>query len=218
VAIEYAKGKTTVSAKLKVLTASMAGVLVLLGAGTLLSWQVAPLLAWDVAAVVYVVWTWTALWPLSGKLTASHAVREDPSRPAADGVVLTASLASLVAVVTVLLGASSAQGSSKLLLVALGVISVVVGWVTVHTLFALHYAELYYRDTPGGVQFDGTPQPSYKDFAYLSFTVGMTFQVSDTGFQNTGFRRAALKHSLVSYLFGTIIVATTINLVAGLIK
>lgn len=216
--VEYVKGKTTSTAKLKVTVAGIAGLIVLLATGLLGSWRLAPLLAWDTAALIYAVWMWTTIWPMSGTVTASHALREDPSRAAASAVVLSASIASLVAVAFVLAGASSAQGASKLLQVGLGVVSVVVSWIIVHTIFALNYAEMYYDGTHGGVDFTGTTDPSYKDFAYLAFTVGMTFQVSDTGFKTTEFRRTALHHSLISYLFGTIIVATTINLIAGLTK
>jgi uncharacterized membrane protein len=215
-AVEYANGQKTISAKLKVSVAGVAGLLVLLGAGTAFSWSLAPLVGWDTAALIYALWTWATLWPMSSNITASHAVREDPSRATASAVVLGASLASLVAVGVVLAGAANSGGASKLLQVGFGVMSVVIGWIIVHTIFALHYAELYYKGTPGGVDFPHTPKPSYKDFAYLAFTVGMTFQVSDTGFQTTEFRRAALRHSLISYLFGTVIVATTINLIAGL--
>lgn len=217
-AIQYAEGKQTTSAKLKVGVAALAGIIVLSTVGLGLSWRVAPLLAWDTMALLYIIWTWLSVGRMDGETTGNHAVREDPSRAAASVVVLAASIASLGAVGLVLAGSSSAEGAAKLLLAALGIASVVLSWLTVHTIFMLNYAELYYDGTRGGVEFGGTSQPSYKDFAYLAFTVGMTFQVSDTGFQTTEFRRMALRHALFSYLFGTIIVATTINLVAGLTK
>jgi uncharacterized membrane protein len=215
-AIKYAKDKTTSTAKLKIAVAGTTGIIVALATGVLASWQLAPLLGWDAAALVYIIWLWAQVWPMDGGLTAKHAVREDPSRTAADSIVLAASVASLATVGVVLAGAADLQGGAKLLQVSLGITSVVLAWLVVHTLFALRYAELYYRDQPGGVDFPKTPDPSYQDFAYLAFTVGMTFQVSDTGFQTTAFRRTALRHSLISYLFGTVIVATTINLIAGL--
>lgn len=217
-AINYLDGKKTSSAKLKVAVAAAVAVGVALITGALINWRLAPLLGWDAGALVYVIWIWSTVWPMSGSVTAGHAVREDPSRSTADAFVLVASIASLITVGIVLAGAADLQGWSKFLHVSLGVISVVVAWIVVHTLYALRYAELYYRDKPGGVEFPSTPEPCYKDFAYLAFTIGMTFQVSDTGFQTTDFRRTALRHSLISYLFGTVIVATTINLIAGLTK
>jgi uncharacterized membrane protein len=86
----------------------------------------------------------------------------------------------------------------------------------IHTVYALRYAEIYYRDPVGGVDFGDTKSPVYADFAYLAFTLGMTFQVSDTTLSRREFRAAALRQALLSYLFGTIIIATTINLIAGL--
>jgi uncharacterized membrane protein len=217
-AIKYGKNRTTSSAKLKVGVSALAGLVVLFTAGTWWSWALAPLLAWDASALIYVIWVSAVVWGMNGKDTAEHALREDPSRGVADTIILIASIASLAAVAAVLSRAQNAQGAGQLLLILLGVVSVIVDWVMVHTVFALRYAEFYYDGTPGGVEFGGTVQPSYQDFAYLAFTIGMTFQVSDTGFKSTQFRRLALRHALISYLFGTVIVATTINLIAGLTK
>jgi uncharacterized membrane protein len=100
-------------------------------------------------------------------------------------------------------------------LTGLGVISVVLAWVMVHTVFTLRYAHLYYSGN-GGIDFNEKDDPDYRDFAYLAFTIGMTYQVSDTDLQTKAIRRTALKQGLMSYLFGTTIIAMTINIVAGL--
>jgi uncharacterized membrane protein len=100
--------------------------------------------------------------------------------------------------------------------VGLGVASVVLSWALVHTLYTLRYAALYYGEPAGGIDFTSAEPPTYRDFAYLSFTIGMTFQVSDTPVQSPVMRRTVLRHALLSYLFGTGILATTINLVASL--
>ena len=103
----------------------------------------------------------------------------------------------------------------------LAVVSVALSWTLVQTLFTLRYAELYYGtgrkagSKVGGIDFNQSRPPQYTDFAYLATSLGMTYQVSDTALQNHGIRAEALKHSLLSYLFGTIILATTINLVVG---
>jgi uncharacterized membrane protein len=113
--------------------------------------------------------------------------------------------------------ASSAQGTAKAALAGLAILSVALSWLMLHTLFTLRYALLYYQDKPeGGVDFNQQEPPRYSDFAYLGFTLGMTFQVSDTDLQTTTIRATALRHALLSYLFGAIILATTINLIAGL--
>jgi uncharacterized membrane protein len=96
------------------------------------------------------------------------------------------------------------------------IVGVVLSWFTIHTLFTVRYARLYYTGDGGGVNFHQDAQPDYLDFAYLAFTIGMTFQVSDTDLQSLRMRHTALRHALLSYLFGAVILATTINLVAGL--
>ena len=91
-------------------------------------------------------------------------------------------------------------------------------WTVVQTVFTLHYARLYYGHPAGGIDFNQETPPGYGDFAYLAFTVGMTFQVSDTALQTSALRAAALRQALLSYLLGAVILATTINLVAGLLR
>lgn len=217
-AIIYGKDQRTTSAGLKVTVAALCGILTLPIVGMLLPLSLAPLIAFDVAALVFVLWTWLTIWPLGSKLTAQHAVRDDPSRSTSDLLVLLASMASLVAVGLVLFKAGSSVDATRIWLVVLGIISVILSWIVVHTLFSLRYAELYYHEPIGGIDFNGDNNPTYKDFAYVAFTLGMTFQVSDTAITNQKIRSTILRHALISYLFGTVIVATTINLIAGLIR
>jgi uncharacterized membrane protein len=96
-------------------------------------------------------------------------------------------------------------------------VSVVFSWLSVHTIFTLKYARLYYGDEVGGIEFNEEDGPDYVDFAYLAFTIGMTFQVSDTNLTAKPIRRTALRHALISYLFGAVIIAIVINIVASLL-
>jgi uncharacterized membrane protein len=178
--------------------------------------HIAPLVGWDSAAALYLSWVWTSILRLDPAQTAVRARREDPGRWIADGVLLSASVASLAAVGVVLIHAGHTSGQSKHLLIALGILSVIASWSVVHTVFTLRYAGLYYEGQPGGVDFNESEDPRYSDFAYLAFTLGMTFQVSDTDLQTKEMRATALRHALLSYVFGAVIIATTINLVAGL--
>jgi uncharacterized membrane protein len=86
----------------------------------------------------------------------------------------------------------------------------------VNTVFALKYARLYYSGGDGGIDFKETGRPAYSDFAYLAFTVGMTFGVTDTEPTSREIRKIALGHALLSYLFGTVVVAVAVNLVTNL--
>ena len=93
----------------------------------------------------------------------------------------------------------------------------VASWLAINLDFTLRYAHLYYSDPVGGVDFGGTSEPDYRDFAYLAFTIGMTYQVSDTDLLTCRFRRVLLLHALLSYLFGVVIIAAVINVSAGFI-
>ena len=176
----------------------------------------APAVGWDVAASIVLLWVWLTIWPMSSENTAAHATKEDPTRPMSDIILLGASVVSLAAVVILLLQAGSAKGATQDLLAAIGVATVALSWIVVHTIFTVRYALLYHSGHHGGIDFNQTTPPKYSDFAYLAFTLGMTFQVSDTDLKTPIIRATALRHALLSYLFGAVIVATTINLVAGL--
>ncbi|HEX6498706.1 MAG TPA: DUF1345 domain-containing protein [Micromonosporaceae bacterium] len=205
-----------ISARRRVAVAFAVGVAVAVPAGWFGSALLAPLIAWCVAAATYLTWVWLAIWRLDADRTARQAVREDPSRAAADVVLLSAAVASLAAVAIVVVRATHTSGTHKALQVFLVVASVLLAWTIVHTTFTLRYAHMYYTGPDGGVNFNQDAPPQYSDFAYLAFTVGMTFQVSDTNLTTPQMRATALRHALLSYLFGAVILATTINLVAGL--
>lgn len=179
----------------------------------LASWQVGLLAGWMGLALVFVVWMWATIWPMTAGDTAQHATREDTGRPVMDAVILLAAVASLGAVALVLLTPSS---QSKSLNAALGLLSVGLAWAAIQTLFTARYARLYYQEPLGGVSFGQDDPPQYSDFAYVAFTIGMTFQVSDTDITDTTIRATSLRHALLSYVFGVVIIAAMINLVAGL--
>jgi uncharacterized membrane protein len=193
------------------------GLLTAVLVGTGWSWSYAPSLGWAAACVTYLVWVWSVTGSLSPADTASHAGREDSGRAASDALLLAATLASFGGVVLILLEAGSAQGILKEGIIAVALASIALSWLLVHTLFTLRYAFLYYRDQ-AGVEFNEGTAPRYRDFAYLAFTVGMTFQVSDTNLSTQTMRSTVLRHAMISYLLGTIVLATAINLVAGLIR
>src|SRR4051812_10399912 len=135
-----------------------------------------------------------------------------------DLVLLSASVASLVAVGYTLVYAGNRSSSQKALTIGLAILAVALAWGAVHTVYTLRYAALYYGDPVGGIDFNGEDGPDYLDLAYFAFTVGMTFQVSDTDLSAKAIRRTVLRHALLSYLFGAVIVAVTINLVASLLN
>jgi uncharacterized membrane protein len=179
-------------------------------------WSVAALAGSDAAALVFVAWVWLGIARADATRTARLARAEDASRVTAEGVLVGAGAASLVAVVFTLAEAGDAAAPARGLLIGLAVVSVALAWTSVHTVWLLRYARLYYSQPEGGIEF-GAEAPDYSDFAYLALTIGMTFQVSDTDLGARRIRRAALHHALLSYLFGTVIVAVTVSTVAGLV-
>jgi uncharacterized membrane protein len=179
-------------------------------------WIYAPSIGWDITAVIFTGSVWLGIWPMSADTTADRATREDASRTTSDLLTLCACVASLAAVAILLVRAHSVTGADRGMLAALSLVSIGISWLTVHTIFTLRYALLYYTDPVGGVDFNCDERPSYRDFTYLAMTIGMTFQVSDTNLKSTAIRATALRHALLSYLFGSLILAAAVNLVAGL--
>jgi uncharacterized membrane protein len=181
------------------------------------SWQAASMIGWDAAAGLFVAWVLLAVWRLDVEATKTHASREDPSLRLTEAIVLGAGIAMLTSVGLALVKAGHVGGAAKAWLIALGVLTLVLSWTTVHVLYALRYARGYYAAPVGGIDFNEADPPTYLDFAYLSFTIGMTFQVSDTNLTSKPIRRIALGHGLLSYLYGAMIIAMAINVVASLL-
>ena len=90
------------------------------------------------------------------------------------------------------------------------------GWLCVHTVYVLRYARVYYASATPPIDFNQDEDPTFSDFAYFSFNLGMAYQVSDTNLRTALVRRVVLGHALLAYLYGTIVIAATINLLAGL--
>jgi len=181
-------------------------------------WQFAVLLGWDVSAAAFAGQVWSSVARFTAEQTREHATREDDGRVATRVLLLSASTASLVGVGFTLIKASQAGTGGQVMLTMVAIVTVALSWVVVHTVFTLRYAHEYYTQPVGGIDFKTDEAPDYQDFAYIAFTIGMTFQVSDTDVQGRKVRRTVLKHSLLSYLFGAVILAVVINVIAGIVK
>ncbi|MBP1781951.1 MULTISPECIES: DUF1345 domain-containing protein [Micromonospora] len=136
--------------------------------------ELTPLVVWTIAAGTILVWVWRACWSASPKRTEQLAEAEQHSR-STDSAILIASVASLAAVAEALVRASNQHDAVAVTLVILSVIAVVLAWALVNTVFALKYARLCYRDDGGGIDFKREDPPAYADFAYIAFTVGMSY-------------------------------------------
>ncbi|MCL2795265.1 MAG: DUF1345 domain-containing protein [Microbacteriaceae bacterium] len=179
------------------------------------SWWYAGVAGWLAACILYIAWVWVHLWPLDARAMRSHATREDPGIVVSDLLILGASVASLVAVSLVLIRASHLPQPQHGLVSGLALANVALSWFLIHTLYAQGYARSYYAPPEGGIDFatQDDSDPVFSDFAYLALDLGMTYQVSDTTLRSMRLRRLVMWHSLLSYVFGTAILATAINLV-----
>lgn len=188
-----------------------------LGLGVLVAVVVAApiglMWGWVTAASTYCVLTWLAVLPMDAAQTKAHASDEDAGRAVVDVVLLLASVASVGGVAALLASTHSLVHPWQEELA--GVAGVVASWLLVHTLFGLRYARLYMAASPSPVDF-GDEEPDYHDFFYLAFTLGMTYQVSDTALRSRALRREALRHALLSYLLGAVVVASAVNLLVQL--
>jgi len=183
-------------------------------------WQLTVLVAWDLTAALVVGTVWLSIGRFTPEETKQFATEEDDSRAGTHLLLLGAALVSLVGVVLAFLKANEGMHRQEVLLEAFGVATIACSWLLVHTVFALRYAHVYYTEPEGGIDFKskGHEQPDYLDFAYTAFTVGMTFQVSDTDVTRRELRHEVLRHGLISFLFGAVILATTINVIASLLN
>ena len=184
-------------------------------------WHYSFAVGWIVAAGVYLVWTWMLLFGMDGDETAAHVRkrREDGTPLVSHVVVLIASAAGLAGVGYLL--AATDDGQRRIGEALVGILSVIASWLAIHTTFTLRYAMLFYTEPrhdldAEAIDYHQARQPCYKDFAYLAFTVGMTYQVSDTDLGSARIRGSVLGHALVSFLLGAVVLASTINLVLAL--
>lgn len=204
----------------RAITVAAIGLIVALVLLQFVPWQLAVLGGWDAATLAFLVTVWPIVMRANGSHVERLATREDETRGSARALLVGASLASLLGAGSALALAGRESGPARVLFIGLAVLTVVLSWTIVNTVYTLRYADLYYRSPTEGIAFGGTSaqeRPNYRDFAYVAFTIGMTYQVSDTDVRNPRIRRTVLAHALLSYVFGVVIVAGAINLIAGLV-
>jgi uncharacterized membrane protein len=182
------------------------------------SWPVAMLGGWNAGGLVLALLSWIRITSCDEHRTAKRAAAEDPGRRAVYLLVVLTSAASLLAATVLMRHSHHVAVGETTLLLALCLSTVILSWALTHTAFTLRYAHLYYREDAegvGGIEFPGGGQPAYLDFAYLAFTVGMCFQVSDTTVCSRQIRTTVLFHAALSFFYNTAILAFVLNLVFG---
>ncbi|AUY53860.1 DUF1345 domain-containing protein [Streptomyces sp. CB01881] len=171
------------------------------------------------AETVFVVAGWCVLWPMDADATHRNARREEFRPVVEELVVVAAALCGLTGIVALLLVGRSDETQAAAATAFCGVFA---SWAALHLMYATRYAYIYYLPAGGGaagggIDFNTDDPPRYSDFLYFSYNLGMTYQVSDTSVSSSGLRAVILRHCLLSYVFGASILATTINLVTGIV-
>jgi uncharacterized membrane protein len=176
-----------------------------------------PLVGWCTAGLLALAWVWRFCWPQDPSGT-ERVAREESTSHITDDAIVTACVASIAAVVVAVIQSSSRAGDpTATALVILGVLGTMVAWALVNTVYALKYARMYFLDhREGGFDVNQSEQPAYSDFAYFAFTIGMSYSAPEIVPTSRDIRRKALLHALLSYFFGTVLIAVAINLVTSL--
>ncbi len=187
-------------------------------------WQFRGLLGWSVGIAVYLVLAWWVCSAFDSKRTRERAQAQDEPSAVLLMLMVLATMACVAAITLLMQQSRDLDGLARGLHVGLAVVALVTSWLFIQTVFAFHYAHLYYfeekqKEPDGpGLEFPGGLAPDYFDFLYYSHVVGMTSQVSDVQVTSREMRRLTLFHGVLSFAFNMLIVALSINVVAGLLQ
>ncbi|MCX8564751.1 DUF1345 domain-containing protein [Mycolicibacterium mucogenicum] len=179
-------------------------------------WPVGLLAVVIVTAACHVLWALAVLWRMDPVRTKAHASEADVDDEIGDLVLFLILAASLTSIGILLLSANDADKASY---AGMALVAILATWALLHTMYMARYARMYYdEDGGGGIDFNNPGvDPQYSDFYYFSYNLGMTYQVSDTDVTSSQMRAEVLRHCLFSYIYGTVIIACTINLVINLV-
>ena len=187
-----------------------------------LSLTTSAILAWDVTCAVFIVAAVAMMWRADEHRIRSTAATQDQGQGVILALVIAAAAASIWVIAKELSAAKADVGLLKALRVALVFATVAASWFMVQLVFALHYAHEYYApgDKPGadagGLLFPGGEPPDYWDFLHFSIVIGVASQTADIAFTAKGLRRVGTVHGVTAFTFNTVVLALTINLLAGL--
>ena len=204
----------------RAVTVLIAGLIVAVVLLPFMTWGLALAGGWNAAALAFLLIAWAIIIRADSARAPQLAARDDQTEGSAR-VLVGASVASLLGAGYALHLAGQKSGAPRMLLIGAAVLTVVLSWAVINTVYTLRYADQHFRSKPGGIAFgaeDGQQHPGYRDFAYVAFTIGMTYQVSDTTLRDPQIRRTVLAHAILSYVFGVVIVAGSVNLISGLFR
>src|ERR1700749_4326509 len=198
----------------RAITVLIAGLIVAIVLLPFLTWGLALTGGWNASALIFLLTTWWIIIRADSSRAPQLAAREDQTEGSARVLLVGASVASLLGAGYALHLAGQKSGAPRMLLIGAAVLTVVLSWAVINTVYTLRYADQHFRSRPGGIAFgteDGQQHPGYRDFAYVAFTIGMCYQVSDTTLRDPQIRRTVLAHAILSYVFGVVIVAGSVT-------
>ena len=201
---------------------------------TMTTWIISLMETWIAFAAFHLIFSWIIILSYHPQKVKAIADKEDTSSPVIFLFVVMAAFISLFAVIFLLQSIPNISKRGLSFHILLAIASVFCSWTLIHTLFTLRYAHLYYtvkeqniydnihkndkKEDIEGLDFPDEKNPDYLDFAYFSFVIGMTFQVSDVQITSRKIRRLVLLHALLSFVYNTVIVALSINIISGIIS
>jgi len=182
-------------------------------------WVTRLLVAWDVAVALFLGLAFELMARSTVSQIRARATQEDEGRLGLLLLTVAAAVASLGAIVAELSLAVDSPSDHRSAQLVLTTLTILLSWAFIHAIFALHYAHEFYDedDSRGGLIFPGGGEPDYWDFAYFSFVIGMTSQVSDVGVASKSIRRTATAHGILSFIFNTALLALMVNIAASAI-
>lgn len=176
-------------------------------------------LCWLGFCISYILVSWYTFYTMPVTTIAKKAQQEDGSQLFVSLFIIVVTLSCFISVLMIIISTKEKQLDNSFIII-ICMFAMLASWCLVHTIYTFHYARLYYEnDSNGsGLEFPGDDKPDYMDFAYFSFVMGCTFQVSDVGISSKKIRRVALFHGLLSFALNTFVVALTINIISGFIN
>jgi uncharacterized membrane protein len=182
------------------------------------------IIAWNGGVICFLALVWMMMNRATPEKMRLCAQSQDESRWIILFAVVTAACTSLLAIIFMLNGSKNTLDRVLILHITLALFTIVASWLLIHTMFALHYAHLYYLNSDrldlnqiAPLEFPTEKLPDYGDFLYFSFGIGMTSQVADVQITSRLLRRLALVHQMLTFFFNTLILALGVNILAGLI-
>jgi uncharacterized membrane protein len=204
----------------KLWIAVIAGLLVSLALPSHFSGVSRVLGGWNSAILTFLPLVFIRMARMDARQLRAHYEEEDPTAPVILLVVVIGALVSILAIVGLLSSLKQASAAVKLEHLCLATLTIANSWLVVHTMYTLHYADIYYsvaEGDPAPLSFPSTPQPLFWDFVYFSFTLGVACQTADVATTQLGIRKAVILHCVISFVFNLAVLGFAINVTAGLI-